>query len=108
MAKVRLIAEAAFQADLREAVVGVLNQQFGPGNALGADLVLWRVTGAAFESPGKVAARQCTGVGQIGDFKAIAEAFEDELFHQPFTLRAEAAGAGFARFAGRGEGDGLL
>lgn len=40
VAEMRLITEAAFQADLRQAQVGVLDQQLGAGEALGADPVL--------------------------------------------------------------------
>jgi hypothetical protein len=40
--EMRLIAEAAFEADLREAEVSVLNQLFGQGYALVTNPVLGR------------------------------------------------------------------
>ncbi|MNS83397.1 hypothetical protein D3C72_1171830 [compost metagenome] len=93
MAEVRLIAEAAFEADLREAEVGVLDQLLGQGNALLANPVLWREAGAALERAGEVTARQGAGLCQFSNFQAVAQAFEDQLFNQLFALRAEAAGA---------------
>ena len=106
--EVRLIAKAAFEADLREAQVSVLNQQLGPGDALLANPFLGRIAGAAFERTGEMTAREGAGPGQFGDFQAFAEAIEDQLFHQPFALRTEPATAGVARFADRGAGGGLL
>lgn len=108
VAEVRLIAKAAFEADLREAQVRMLNQQLGPGDALLANPFLGRMAGAAFERTGEMTAREGAGPGQFADFQAVAEAIEDQLFHQPFALRAEAATAGVARFAERGAGEGLL
>ena len=108
MAEMRLIAEPAFQADLRQAQVGVLDQQLGPREALGANPVLRRHPGAAFEGAGKMAARQRTGAGQFGDLEAFAEAFEDQLFDLSFTLRTESDDPGLAWFVGRGEGDAVL
>ncbi|MNY35715.1 hypothetical protein D3C86_1701430 [compost metagenome] len=93
MAEVRLIAEAAFEADLRKAQVGVLDQLLGQGNALLANPVLWREAGAALERAGEVTAREGASLCQFSDFKAVTEAFEDQLFNPFFALRAEAAGA---------------
>ena len=49
VAEVRLIAEAAFEADLREAQVGAPDQLLGPDDALVANPVLGREAGAALE-----------------------------------------------------------
>ena len=105
--EVRLIAKAAFEADLREAQVSVLNQQLGPGDALLANPFLGRIAGAAFERTGEMTAREGAGPGQFGDFQAVSQAIQDQLLHQPFALWAEAATAGVARFADRGAGEGL-
>ncbi|MNL29725.1 hypothetical protein D3C87_1514180 [compost metagenome] len=56
MAEVRLIAEAALQADLRQAQVSVLDQQLGAGDALLANPLLRRAAGAGFEGTGEMAA----------------------------------------------------
>ncbi|MNI74544.1 hypothetical protein D3C73_1306340 [compost metagenome] len=89
----RLIAEAAFEADLRKAHVGVLDQLLGQDYALPANPVLRRESGAALEGAGEMTAREGAGLCQFSDFQAVAEALEDQLFNQPFALRAEAAGA---------------
>lgn len=107
MAEMRLIAETAFQADLRQAQVGVLDQQFGAGEALAAYPVLWRHAGAALEGSRKMTARQRARLRQFGDFQTFAETVEDQLLDPPHPLRAEATGAWHDGFAGRGEGDGL-
>jgi len=108
MAEMRLIAEPAFQTDLRQAQVGVPDQQLGPRKALGANPVLRRQSGAAFEGAGKMTARQRTGAGQFGNLKAFAEAFKDQLFDLPFALRTESADPGLAWIVSRGEGDVVL
>ncbi|MNR53422.1 hypothetical protein D3C85_1734380 [compost metagenome] len=41
VAEMCLVAESAFEADLRQAAVGVLDQLLGPGDALLPDPVLW-------------------------------------------------------------------
>ncbi|MNF97817.1 hypothetical protein D3C84_806590 [compost metagenome] len=56
VAEVRLIAEAALQADLRQAQVSVLDQQLGAGDALLANPLLRRAAGAGFEGTGEMAA----------------------------------------------------
>ena len=56
VAEVCLIAEAALQADLRQAQVGVLDQQLGAGDALLANPLLRRAAGAGFEGTGEMAA----------------------------------------------------
>ncbi|MNI84188.1 hypothetical protein D3C73_1410700 [compost metagenome] len=95
MAEVRLVAETAFEADLRQAQVRVLDQLLGPGDALLANPFLWRTAGAALERAGEMTARQRTSLGQFGHLQGFAEAIEDQLFHQLFALRTEAAGAFF-------------
>ena len=56
MGEMCLIAEATFQADLRQGQVGVLDQLLGPGDALPANPVLRREAGAALERTGKMTA----------------------------------------------------
>jgi hypothetical protein len=56
MAEVCLITEATLQADLRQAQVSEPDQLLGASDALGADPVLWRESGTAFERPGKMTA----------------------------------------------------
>ena len=95
MAEMRLVAEAAFQAYLRERQVSVAHQLFGPRNALVTNPVLGREAGTALERAGEMTARQRTSLGQFGHLQGFAEAIEDQLFHQLFALRTEAAGAYF-------------
>jgi hypothetical protein len=108
VAEVRLIAETAFETDLREAQAGVLDQLLGQGNALLTNPVLWREACAALERAREVTARQGASLCQFSDFQAVAQTLEDQLFNQFFALWAEAAGVGLARFAGRCAGGGVL
>jgi hypothetical protein len=77
--EVRLIAEAAFQADLRQGQVGLLYQLLGPGDALATNPVLGRQASAALEGAGEMTAGQRAGPCQFGDFQGVAEAVEDQL-----------------------------
>lgn len=95
-----LIAEAAFQADLRQGQVRVLDQLLGPGNALPANPVLRRKAGAAFERTGKMTARQGARPCQFSHFQGFAEVVEDQLLGQIFTPGAEPASGFFSRFSG--------
>jgi hypothetical protein len=91
VAEVRLVAETAFEADLRQAQVGVLDQLLGPGDALLANPFLGRAAGAALERTGEMTARQRTGLGQFGHLQGFAKAIDDQAFHQLFALWTEAA-----------------
>ena len=97
MAEVRLVAEPALQADLREAQGGRGDQLLGTLDALLADPFLGRQPGAALESARKMAARQGAGLGQLGDGQAFAEVGQDQLFGDAFAPRAQAASGGQAR-----------
>ncbi|CAI8729440.1 hypothetical protein EMIT0196P_30473 [Pseudomonas chlororaphis] len=96
VAEMRLVAEAAFQADLRQGQVGVLDQLLGPGDALAADPFLGRQAGAALEGAGEMAAGQGAGPGEFGDFQGAAQAVEDHLLDQAFAPGRKATGGGFS------------
>ena len=96
MAEVRLVAKTAFQADLRQAQGRTGDQFLGALDALLADPFLWRQPGGALERPGKMAARQRAGLGQVGDGQAFAQVGQDQLFGDTFAPGAEAAGGGQA------------
>lgn len=83
--KVRLVAEPAFQADLRQGQVGLPDQLLGPGDALATDPGLRGLAGAAFECSGKMTAGQGAGLGQFGDFQRVAKAVENHFLDQAFA-----------------------
>ena len=85
MTEVRLIAEAAFEADLRQCQVGVLDQLLGSGNPLVTNPVLGRVTGAALERTGKMTAREGASPCQFSHLNGFIETVEDQLFRQSFA-----------------------
>ncbi|CAN2969613.1 hypothetical protein METHPM2_1550006 [Pseudomonas sp. PM2] len=94
MAKVRLVAKATFQADLREAQGRAGNQLLGALDALLANPFLGRQPRGALEGAGKVAARQGAGLGQVGDCQAFAEVGKDQLLGDALTPGAQATGGG--------------
>ena len=104
----RLIAEAAFETDLRQRQVGALDQLLGAGDALVANPVLRREPGAALERAGEMTARKGTGSGQFGHFNGLTKALEDQLLDQAFAPWSQAAGRFLSRFSGRRAGDVLL
>ena len=98
--EVRLIAEAAFQADLRQGQVGLLDQLLGPGDALATNPVVGRQASAALEGTREMTAGQRAGPCQFGDFQVVAEVVEDQLLDQAFPPGSKTTSGGFVRLRG--------
>jgi hypothetical protein len=84
--EVRLVAEPAFLADLRQAQGGAGDQHLGLLDALLANPFLGRYTGGALEGPGEMAAGQLTGASQFRHLQGASKIGEDQLLDPLFPL----------------------